>query len=91
MVQSMFIQPVIESEVQSFIKQLKPSSPGYDSVSADVVKAAESLIIKPLTHVLNLSFSTGVFPTEMKIARVIPLLKSGDPMVLTSLRIAFIF
>ena len=30
----------------------------------------------------NLSFSTGVFPDAMKIARVIPLFKSGDKHVL---------
>ena len=76
---SMFIQPVIESEVQTLIKQLNLSSPGYDSISATVVKAAKDSFILPLTHVLNISLSTDVFPTEMKIARVIPLLKTGDP------------
>ena len=83
---SMFIQPVIESEVQTLIKQLNLSSPGYDSDSATVVKAAESSFILSLTHVLNISLSSGVFPTEMKIARVIPLLKTGDPMKLSNYR-----
>ena len=76
---SMFIQPVIQSEVQTLIKQLNLSSPGYDSISATVVKAAKDSFILPLTHVLNISLSTGVFPAEMKIARIIPLLKTGDP------------
>ena len=71
----MFIEPVIESEVHTLIKQLNLSSPGYDSISATVVKAAESSFILPLTHVLNISLSTGVFATEMKIARVIPFLR----------------
>ena len=84
---SMFIQPVIESEVQTLIKQLNLSSPGYDCISAAVVKVAENLFIVPLTHVLNISLSAGVFPTEMKIAQVIPLLKAGDPMKLSNYRL----
>ena len=83
---NMFIQSVIESEVQTLTKQLNLSSPGYDSISATVVKAAESSFILPLTHVLDISLSTGVFPTEMKIARVIPLLETGDPMKLSNYR-----
>ena len=28
-------------------------------------------MVKPLVHILNLSFSTGIFPSEKKIATVI--------------------
>ena len=83
---SMFIEPVIENEVQSLIRNLKHSSAGWDSISAAVLKSADRAILKPLTHVLNLSLTTGVFPREMKIACVIPLLKSGDPMMLNNYR-----
>ena len=83
---SMFIEPVIENEVQSLIRNLKHSSAGWDSISGAVLKSADRAILKPLTHVLNLSLTTGVFPREMKIARVIPLLKSGDPMMLNNYR-----
>ena len=37
-------------------------------------------------HICNLSFSKGVFPDAMKIARVIPLFKSGDKHVFTNYR-----
>ena len=83
---SIFIAPVVENEVHSLILNLKSNSPGWDSVSATIIKSAERTILKPLTHVLNLSVTTGTFPSEMKIARVIPLLKTGDPMVLTNYR-----
>ena len=81
----MFIEPVIENEVQSLIRNLKPSSAGWDSISAAVLKSVDRAIIKPPTHVLNL-LPTRVSPREMKIARVIPLLKSGDPMMLNNYR-----
>ena len=77
---SIFLAPVVESEVLSVIKCLKPSSAGWDEFTAKVVKATNESFITPLTHVINLSLSCGVFPNELKIARVIPLLKSGDPM-----------
>ena len=32
----------------------------------------------PLVHIVNISFSTGIFPSEMKIAKVIPLFKNGN-------------
>ena len=35
-------------------------------------------IVTPLSHICNQSFIEGVFPDEMKIARVIPLYKSGE-------------
>ena len=34
----------------------------------------------PDIHLCNLSLSEGIFPDELKIARVIPIYKSGDAM-----------
>jgi hypothetical protein len=34
--------------------------------------------VTPITHIINLSLSTGIVPTKMKIAKVIPIFKSGD-------------
>ena len=77
-IESMFVQPVVEKEVQEIIKALKLSSSGWDSISANVVKSTYSSFLIPLTHVMNLSITKGIFPSELKIARVIPLFKSGD-------------
>ena len=35
------------------------------------------VISKPLTHICNHSFKTGVFPSRMKIAKIKPIFKSG--------------
>ena len=74
----MFVQPVVVEEVQNIIKALKISSAGWDSISASVVKSTYNSFLTPLTHVMNLSITKGIFPCELKIARVIPLFKSGD-------------
>ena len=37
-------------------------------------------IAKPLAKIINLSFSTGVFPTKLKMAKVIPIFKKDSPL-----------
>ena len=39
-----------------------------------------------LAHVFNLSFEIGFFPDNMKIAKIIPIFKSGDNQIFTSYR-----
>ena len=33
--------------------------------------------MRPLTHLVNLSLTTGTFPNELKISRICPIFKSG--------------
>ena len=35
-------------------------------------------ILKPLSYISNLSLSSGIFPDDLKIAKVLPLFKSGE-------------
>ena len=51
-----------------------------------VVKQRINLIIAPLTHIMNLSLSSGLVPEQMKVARVIPLFKSGNLSLFTNYR-----
>src|SRR6218665_536568 len=41
---------------------------------------------KPLTHLVNQSFLTGIVPKSMKIANISPILKSGDGYDMTNYR-----
>ena len=76
---SMFIHPVNQREIQSIISNMKPkSSAGYDNVPNKVIKMSSRFIIAPITHVVNLSFMSGSFPSAFKTAKVIPIYKSGD-------------
>ena len=43
-----------------------------------LVKLMKNLILDPLTYIFNLSFSTGLVPNRIKIAKVIPVFKKGD-------------
>ena len=44
------------------------------------------LIVIPLCKLVNVSFSTGVFPDVLKIAKIIPLHKGGSTQELNNFR-----
>ena len=71
-------------EVLSIIKRLKNGAAGWDGIHARVLRTIKSIIVKPLTHVLNLSFISGIFPSELKVANVVPIFKSGDGQIFTN-------
>ena len=81
-----YINPTTVTEIISLIKLLKNGSSGYDSISATTVQKTATACITPLTHIMNLSLSSGIFPQELKNARVIPLFKSGDAMLSSNYR-----
>ena len=43
-----------------------------------IIKKLIPYIVVPLEHMFNISLLNGVFPDSMKIARAIPLFKSGN-------------
>ena len=43
-------------------------------------------IATPLIHIFNLSFAQGVVPSQLKIAKIIPIFKSGDPLSVDNYR-----
>ena len=61
-------------------------SGGYDEVTAGIIKLSLPVINGPLTHILNLSLLEGVFPSELKVANVLPLYKADDDMLFNNYR-----
>ena len=83
---SIFFEPIIHEEVISIINSLRNSSPGWDNIPADIIKKTCNTFIAPLTYILNLAMLEGIFPDELKIAKVIPLFKAGDTSVFANYR-----
>ena len=52
---------------------------GYDDISPFILKTAVHIISLPLSIILNLCISNRVFPNNLKVAKVIPVYKSGCP------------
>ena len=70
---------VKEEEILAELKNLKrKKATGLDNLLPGLLKDAAGVIAKPLTFIINLSLETGVVPTEWKMAKVIPIFKSGS-------------
>ena len=80
-------QNIDEETVMKTIQNLpSKNSCGVDGISSKLIKIIEPAIIKPLTLLINQVLNTGIFPDELKIAKVIPLFKKDDPKLLTNYR-----
>jgi hypothetical protein len=59
----MFIAPVTEIEVEQTINGLKANSAaGFDEIPMSLVKQCLGYFVKPLAHIYNVLFQTGIFP-----------------------------
>ena len=56
---------------------------GFSSI---LLKEIFPIITNPLCHVFNLSLQTGYIPDSFKIAKVVPIYKSGDSQQFTNYR-----
>jgi hypothetical protein len=75
----MFLDPITEFEVQSEINNLNSNkSPGYDGLSARTIKQVRKEVSKPLAHIFNLTFTTGIIPEQIKTSLVTPVFKSNE-------------
>ena len=72
--------------MQTVIQNLKESSPGWDNIAPKIIKMTYEHFILPLTYIIHLSLTNGVFPGDLKIARIIPLYKSKEKHLLNNYR-----
>ena len=52
----------------------------------DIIRSSIDLIAEPLSFVINLSLSQGIFPTKLKLAKILPIFKSEDPHLFVNYR-----
>lgn len=66
------------NEVRDIIKQLKnKKSKDFYGINAKIVKSLANIIVYPLTKLLNMCIRDSVFPSILKMARVVPIHKKG--------------
>ena len=66
------------NEVHNVIKNLKNKRKGLDEIPIAIYKKICDIISKFICDFINNSMSTGVFPDSLKIARIVPIHKSGS-------------
>ena len=85
-VNSIYIPIISEAEVTETMFSLKNSSAGWDEIPAHIIKQNISILVKPITHLINCSIQNGMFPDELKLAKVIPIFKAGDKKNISNYR-----
>ena len=84
---------VLQPEYPLSINELKDAffslqtnkSSGHDEISFDVIKSCFGSLSKPLLHIFRLSLEEGIFPDDLKTAKVAPIFKAGKQMILVTI------
>ena len=72
------LHPISENFVNNELNKLNVNkSAGYDEIQANFLRDGCSEIREVITHLINLSITTNVFPEEFKFAKVRPLYKKN--------------
>lgn len=81
------MKPIVESEIIKIISKFDSNkSAGHDDIGNLVIKKVANEISHPLAVVFNLSLSTGKVPSQLKLAKVIPIFKKDDASIFSNYR-----
>src|SRR5258706_11940383 len=64
----------------------RSASCGLDGASASTLTGCVTAIVHPLTCIFITSLGEGSFPSDLKGAKVVPILKKGSPLELDNYR-----
>lgn len=86
-VQSIFLTPTDETEIYStFMNMRNSTATDVDHLQIKPIKYVISSISRVLAHIFNLVLETGIFPSNMKKAKVSVIHKGGDTNVACNYR-----
>ena len=75
-----FSAPTCPAETINIVNSAKSKKAcDYDSIDPYVVQQVIPQIATQLAHIFNRSFITGIVPSKLKIAKVIPIYKNENP------------
>ena len=83
---SIVIPPITMAEIKQTILSFNNSSPEWGDFPASVAKQSIDSYIEPLACLIYRYFADGIFQNELKLARVVPIFKSGDSTCLSNYR-----
>ena len=78
---SIFLSPSDPDEIQTILNSFsKNKASGPNSIPLNILNIVSQEISIILSNLVNLSFLTGIFPSKLKEAMVIPVFKNGSPL-----------
>lgn len=76
---SCYFHPVTKAEIIDIVNNIKTKkAQDVYGISTELLKAIKEEIINPITIIINKCFAEGIFPKELKIAKVTPIHKKDD-------------
>ena len=81
-----FLFPVTEEECSKCIANLKITRTLPNQISVKIFKSIRNYISNPLSKILNVSFTTGIFPDSLKLAKLTAVHKKGCKKTVSNYR-----
>ena len=76
---TLFLSPTDKHEIDKLISSLpNKKNAGYDKINNVLLKELCPVIVGPLSLIFNKSLLEGTFPTQMKLAEMVPLYKAKE-------------
>ncbi len=76
---SFYFAKVSVNQIIKMLEELQVSkSTGLDDIPARFLRDAADIIAPTITFIVNLSLKNYIFPSDMKLAKIIPLFKKGN-------------
>ena len=83
----LLLSPVTNLAIEDVIANLySTKSIGPYSVPINIFKIVKHHISHPLAKIINQSFLKGTLPSKLKVAKVVPVFKKGDPEIRSNYR-----
>ena len=84
---SFFVSPTDKTEIENVISSLDSNkSVGPNSIPTEILKLLKNDISSQLSEIFNISFSSGIFPSILKTAKVIPVHKKDSKLDFSNYR-----
>jgi len=81
------LYPTEENEILNIIKALKnKNNTSHCKISNRLLKLCANELVNPICHIVNTSLETGNVPDNLKVAKIVPVYKKGDPLSLDNYR-----
>ena len=79
--------PVTETEIAEATKLLQPKkTQDINGISTFVLQKIITAISVPLCHIFRSSFAVGIVPSQLKIAKIVPVFKAGSKDLMDNYR-----
>ena len=83
---SFFLAPVSPSECSFIIRNLKNSKQDINTIPVKILSEVSDFVSPILSKLINRCFSSGTYPNCLKIAKITPIFKTGDPTLIKNYR-----